>query len=94
VRSVSKYDCIIKNLSNETILTQILDKAEGLETQEELFNYTHQHIHIYIYIYYLGSLEFTLTHLKRSYMFRSHDHPHGAYIVPCSSYNLKHSVNH
>jgi len=22
-------------------------------------------------------------------MFRSHDHPRGAYIVPCQSYNLK-----
>ena len=31
---------------------------------------------------------------KRSYMFRSHDHPHGAYTVPCYSYNLKHSVNY
>ena len=27
-------------------------------------------------------------------MFRSHDHPHRAYIVPCLSYNLKHSVNY
>jgi len=25
-------------------------------------------------------------------MFRSHDHPQGAYIIPCYSYNLKHSV--
>jgi len=37
----------------------------------------------HIYIYYLINLKFTLKHLKRSYMFRSHDHPHGAYIVPC-----------
>jgi len=43
------------------------------------FNHTHQHTHIY----YLRSLKFTLKHLKRSYMFRSHDHPQGAYIVPC-----------
>ena len=35
------------------------------------------------YLYYLRSLKFTLKHLKRSYMFRSHDHPQGAYIVPC-----------
>ena len=35
------------------------------------------------YIYYLRSLKFTLKHLKHSYMFRSHDHPQGAYIVPC-----------
>ena len=27
-------------------------------------------------------------------MFRSHDHPQGAYIVPCQNYNLKHSVNY
>jgi len=26
-------------------------------------------------------------------MFRSHDHPQGAYIVPSLSYSLKHSVN-
>ena len=25
-------------------------------------------------------------------MFRSHDHPQGAYFVPCYSYSLKHSV--
>ena len=45
--------------------------------------HTHTHTHIYIYIYNLRSLKFTLKHLKRSYMFRSHDHPQGAYIVPC-----------
>ena len=44
---------------------------------------THTHTHIYIYIYNLRSLKFTLQHLKRSYMFRSHDHPQGAYIIPC-----------
>jgi len=33
--------------------------------------------------YYLYNLKFTIKHLKRSYMFRSHDHPQGAYIVPC-----------
>ena len=42
--------------------------------------------YIYIYIYVcvcnLRSLKFTLKYLKRSYMFRSHDHPQGAYIVP------------
>ena len=27
-------------------------------------------------------------------MFRSHDHPQGAYIVPCYRYNLKYSVNY
>ena len=46
------------------------------------------------YIYYLRSLKFTLKHLKLSYMLRSHNHPQGAYIVPCKSYNLKHSVNY
>jgi len=25
-------------------------------------------------------------------MFRSYDHPQGAYFVPCYSYSLKHSV--
>jgi len=33
-------------------------------------------------LYYLRSLKVTLKHLKRSYMFRSHDHPQGTYIVP------------
>jgi len=44
---------------------------------------THTNTFIYIYIYYLRSLKFTLKHLKRSYMFRSYDHPQGAYIVLC-----------
>jgi len=33
--------------------------------------------------YSFSDLKFTLKHLKRSYMFRSHDHPQGAYTVPC-----------
>jgi len=40
---------------------------------------TQTHIHIC----YLINLKHTLKHLKRTYMFRSHDHPQGAYIVPC-----------
>ena len=32
---------------------------------------------------YLINLKFTLKHLKRPYMFRSYDHPQGAYFVPC-----------
>jgi len=51
------------------------------DTTLKLFNYTHQHMHIYMY--YLRSIKFTLNHLKRSYMFRSHDHPQGAYIASC-----------
>jgi len=43
----------------------------------------HTNTCMYIYIYYLKSLKFTLKDLKRTYMFRSHDHPQGAYIVPC-----------
>ena len=58
-------------------------KGTDLPSQLCLFNYTHQHMPMYIYIYYLRRLKFTLKHLKRSYMFRSHDHPQGAYIVPC-----------
>jgi len=42
-------------------------------------NITHTNTCIYIK---LRGLKFTLKHLKRSYMFRSHDHPQGAYIVP------------
>jgi len=41
------------------------------------------HTNTCAYIYNLRSLKFTLKHLKRSYMFRSHDNPQGAYIVPC-----------
>ena len=44
---------------------------------------TRTHTHTYVYVYNLISLKFTLKHLKRSYMMRSHDHPQGAYIVPC-----------
>ena len=60
--------------------------------------HTHTHIYIYIYIciyiYYLRSLKFTLKHSKRSYMFRSHDHPQGTYIVPCQSYSLNNKYTH
>ena len=41
------------------------------------------HTNTCTYIYYLRSLKFALEHLKRSYMFRSHDHRQGAYFVPC-----------
>jgi hypothetical protein len=40
-------------------------------------------------IYLFNDLKFRLKHLKRSYTFRSYDHPQGAYIVPCYSYSLK-----
>jgi len=30
-----------------------------------------------------NNLKFALKHLKRSDMFRSYDHPQGAYFVPC-----------
>jgi len=42
-----------------------------------------------MHIYSLNHLKFTLKHLKRSYMFRSYDHPQGAYNVPCESYSSK-----
>jgi len=44
--------------------------------------HTHTHTHT-LYIYYLRRPKFKLKHLKRSYMFRTYDHPQGAYIVPC-----------
>ena len=34
-----------------------------------------------MHIYSFNDLKFTLKHLKRSYMFRTYDHPQGAYIV-------------
>ena len=42
-----------------------------------------------MHIYSFNDLKFTLKHLKRSYMSRSHDRPQGAYFVPCLSYSLK-----
>jgi len=48
-----------------------------------IITHTNTRTHTHIYIYYLRSLKFTLKHLKRSYMFRSHDHLQGAYIFPC-----------
>jgi len=41
-----------------------------------------------MHIYSFNDIKFTLQLLKRSYMFRSYDHPQGAYIVPCYSYSL------
>ena len=35
------------------------------------------------HVCYLINPKFALKDLKRSHMFRSHDHPQGAYIVPC-----------
>jgi len=46
-------------------------------------DYLITHTNTCTHIYYLRSLKFTLKHLKRSYVFRSHDHPQGTYIVPC-----------
>jgi hypothetical protein len=61
----------------------------------KFINYTHQQMHLFIILWILKyTLKFTLKHLKRSYMFRSSDHPQGAYIVPCYSYILKQSVNY
>ena len=40
-------------------------------------------IHQQMHTYSFNDLKFTLKHLKCSYMFRSYDHPQGAYIVPC-----------
>ena len=42
-----------------------------------------QSVHQQMHIYSFNDLKLTLRHLKRSYMFRSYDHPQGAYIVPC-----------
>jgi len=47
-----------------------------------------------MHIYILFKKSKITLHLKRSYMFRSHDHLQAAFIVPCWSYNLKHSVNY
>ena len=41
-----------------------------------------QHTNKFTYIVF-NNLKFTLKHLKRSYMFRSYDHPQGAYFVSC-----------
>ena len=40
-------------------------------------------IHQQMHIYSFNDLKFTLKHLKRYEIFRSYDHPQGAYIVPC-----------
>ena len=53
---------------------------QPMKTHTHTYTHTHTHTYIYICIYYLRSLKFTLKHLKPSYMFRSHDHPQGAYI--------------
>ena len=45
-----------------------------------LIAHTNTCAHTYILF---RSLKFTLKLLKRSYMFRTHDHPRGTYIVPC-----------
>ena len=37
-------------------------------------------MHMYVVF---NNLKFTLKPLKRPYMFRSYDHPQGAYFIPC-----------
>ena len=49
-------------------------------TTERPIQVTHQQMHTHMIFNYL---KFTLKPLKRSYMFRSHDHPQGAYFVSC-----------
>jgi len=58
------------------------DLERNINVEATLFNYTQQHMHLYIYILFKKSKSY-IKYLKRSYMFRSHDHPQGAYIVPC-----------
>ena len=57
-----------------------------MHSVDYLITRTHAHVcvcvYVYIYIYYLRSLKFTLKHLKHSYMYRSYNHPQGAYTVP------------
>ena len=48
------------------------------------WNLSTQHTNKCTYIVF-NKLKFILKHLKRSYMFRSHDHHQGAYCVPCTS---------
>ena len=55
-------------------------------THQQMHTHTHTHTHTYVVF---NNLKFTLKHLKRSYMFRSYDHPQGAYFVSCYSYSLK-----
>jgi len=71
---------IVKGITSITYLANTLS-----------FNFYHFTVHSIDYLithsnicaYYLRNIKFTLKHLKRSYIFRSHDHPQGAYIVPC-----------
>ena len=51
-------------------------------THTHTHTHTQNYIHIYINIYILRDLKFTLKHIKRSYMFRSHDQLQVAYIFP------------
>ena len=55
-----------------------------VHTVDYLITHTATHaciyIYIYIYIYISRSPKFTVKRLKRSYAFRSRDHPQGAYI--------------
>jgi len=54
-------------------------------TESATFRFIAQHLNhcatAVPHIYSFNDLKFTLKHLKRSYMFRSYDHPQGAYIV-------------
>ena len=68
-------------------------EGEQAATLNNNYLITHTNTCTYIYILFKKSNFYNKT-FKRSYMFRTHDHPQGIYIVPCKSYNLKHSVNY
>jgi len=50
-----------------------------LQNSHKYLSNTPTNAHIIVF----NNLKFKLKHLKRSYMCRSHDHPQGAYFVPC-----------
>jgi hypothetical protein len=100
-RESAREDSFIFLFCGQNLIKHINFKREYqrnmVNKKRRLFNYTHQHMHIYIYIYtyilfkkskiYIKTFK-TLLHISII------DHPQGACIFPCKSYNLKHSVIH
>ena len=82
-RGITHYNSYYNKISNSNSSLWGFGASINFEwvyliTHTNTCTHTHTHTHTY----YLRSLKFTLKRLKRSYMFRSHDHPQGAYIVP------------
>ena len=89
-RTSRKVGCVGINMSRGFDFNRIqvsdlgrkMKASLSLSLHRAFCNLLKKHTNKRTYIVF-NNLKFTLKHLKRSYRFRSYDHPQGAYFVPC-----------